>query len=56
MLIIVFKGAGKLSELFPGWGDNRQSVIRWDNNIVVYNVFFHIACMLITLKRLRNGF
>jgi transposase len=33
-------------------GNNRRLAVRWDRDIVVYSAFFHIACLLITLRRL----
>ena len=37
-------------------GNFRRLVARWDRYIEVYRGFFHIACMLITLNKLLNGF
>ena len=37
-------------------GNFRRLVVRWDRYIEVYRGFFHIACMLITLNKLLNGF
>ena len=42
----------KVERTFAWLGNNRRLVVRWDRDIMVYNAFFHIACLLITLKRL----
>jgi transposase len=42
----------KVERTFAWLGNNRRLVVRWDRDIVVYNAFFHVACLLITLKRL----
>ena len=42
----------KVERTFAWLGNNRRLVVRWDRDIVVYNAFFHIACLLITLRRL----
>ena len=33
-------------------GNYRRLVVRYDHNIKVYNAFFTMACMLVTLKKL----
>ena len=52
----VISVVGRLSERSVG-----SEIIpdRWPvggRDITVYNVFFRIACMIVALKRLRNGF
>jgi hypothetical protein len=47
---------GKLSERFPGWGNFRRLVVRWGRHIESYRGSFHVACMLITLNKLLDGF
>jgi transposase len=42
----------KVERTFAWLGNNRRLVVRWDRDIVVYSAFFHIACLLITLRRL----
>ena len=34
----------------------RRSVVRWDRDLTIYSAFFHLACLMITLKQLRNQF
>ena len=42
----------KVERTFSWLGNFRRLVVRWDKDIVVYNAFFHIACLIITLRRL----
>jgi transposase len=42
----------KVERTFSWLGNYRRLVIRWDRDIVIYNAFFHLACLLITLRRL----
>ncbi|MFC1782202.1 hypothetical protein ACFL02_01285 [Planctomycetota bacterium] len=42
----------KVEQTFTRLGNNRRLVVRWDRNIVVYNAFFQVACLLITLRML----
>jgi transposase len=47
-----YKRRYKVERTFSWLGNNRRLVVRWDRDIVVYNAFFHIACLIITLRRL----
>lgn len=47
-----YKRRWKVEWAFSWLGNNRRLVVRWDRDITVYNAFFHIACMVITLRRL----
>jgi transposase len=47
-----YKKRWKVERTFSWLGNSRRLVVRWDRDIVVYNAFFHIACMIITLRRL----
>jgi len=47
-----YKRRYKVERTFSWLGNFRRLVVRWDNDIVVYNAFFHIACLIITLRRL----
>jgi transposase len=47
-----YKRRYKVERTFSWIGNNRRLVVRWDRDIVVYNAFFHIACLIITLRRL----
>jgi transposase len=33
-------------------GNYRRLVVRWERELVIYNAFFHLACLLITLEKL----
>ncbi len=37
-------------------GNSRRLVVRWERDLVVYRAFFHIACMIVALRRLGNAF
>jgi transposase len=47
-----YKRRWKVERTFSWLGNNRRLVVRWDRDITVYNAFFHIACLIITLRRL----
>jgi len=47
-----YKRRYKVERTFSWLANNRRLVVRWDRDIVVYNAFFHIACMIIALRRL----
>ena len=47
-----YKRRWKVERTFSWFGNNRRLVVRWDRDITVYNAFFHIACMIIALRRL----
>ena len=47
-----YKRRWKVERTFSWLGNNRRLVVRWDRDIVIYSAFFHIACMIITLRRL----
>ena len=47
-----YKHRWKVERTFAWLGNNRRLVVRWDYDIMVYDAFFHIACLLITLRRL----
>jgi transposase len=47
-----YKRRYKIERTFSWLGNNRRLVVRWDRDITVYNAFFHIACLIITLRRL----
>jgi len=42
----------KVERTFSWRRNFRRLVVRWDHNIVIYNAFFHIARLIITLMRL----
>jgi transposase len=47
-----YKRRWKVERTFAWLGNFRRLVVRWDRNITIYSAFFHIACMIITLRRL----
>jgi transposase len=47
-----YKCRYKVERTFSWLGNNRRLVVRWDRDITAYNAFFHIACLIITLRRL----
>jgi transposase len=47
-----YKRRYKVERTFSWLGNYRRLVVRWDRDITVYNAFFHIACLIITLRRL----
>jgi transposase len=42
----------KVERTFSWLGNYRRLVVRWDRDIMIYQAFFHIACLIITLRRL----
>jgi len=42
----------KVERTFSWLGNSRRLVVRWERDIVVYRAFFHIACMIVALRRL----
>jgi transposase len=47
-----YKRRWKVERTFSWFGNFRRLVVRWDRDITVYNAFFHIACLIVTLRRL----
>jgi transposase len=47
-----YKRRWTVERTFSWLGNNRRLVVRWDRDIVVYNAFFHVACLVLTLRRL----
>jgi transposase len=37
---------------FAWLGNYRRLVVRWEHKLVMYQAFFHVACLLITLRQL----
>jgi len=42
----------KIERTFSWLGNFRRLVVRWDRLITVYRAFFHLACLIITLRQL----
>jgi transposase len=47
-----YKRRWKVERTFAWLGNSRRLIVRQDRDIVVYSAFFHVACLLITLRRL----
>jgi transposase len=42
----------KVERTFAWLGNFRRLVVRWERHITMYSAFFHVACLLITLRQL----
>ena len=42
----------KIERLFAWLGAYRRLVVRWDRDPDIYNAFFHLACIMILVRRL----
>ena len=42
----------KVERTFAWLGNFRRLVVRWDRSLTIYNGFFHVACLMITLRQL----
>jgi transposase len=42
----------KVERTFAWFGNFRRLVVRWERHLTMYLAFFHLACLLITLRRL----
>jgi len=49
-----FKRRWKVERTFAWLGNFRRLVVRYEKLITVYRAFFHIACIIITLRNLCN--
>jgi transposase len=47
-----YKRRWKVERTFSWLGNYRRLVVRWDRSIVIYGAFFHVACLMITLRQL----
>jgi len=47
-----YKRRWKVERTFAWLGNNRRLIVRQDRDIVIYDAFFHVACLLLTLRRL----
>jgi transposase len=47
-----YKRRWKVERTLAWWGNFRRLVVRWERHITMYRAFFHVACLLITLKKL----
>lgn len=46
-----YKRRWKVERTFAWFGNYRRLLLRWERSLVVYQGFFHLACILITLGR-----
>ena len=42
----------KVERTFAWLGNFRRLLVRWERHLTMYLAFFHVACLLITLRRL----
>lgn len=47
-----YKRRWKVERTFAWLGNFRRLVVRWEHHITMYSAFFHVACLLITLRKL----
>ena len=47
-----YKRRWMVERTFSWLGNSRRLVVRWDRDIVIYSAFFHVACLVLTLRRL----
>ena len=47
-----YKRRWKVERTFSWFNNYRRLVVRWDRSLVIYSAFFHIACLMITLRQL----
>ena len=47
-----YKRRWKVERTFAWFGNFRRLVVRWERHLTMYQAFFHVACLLITLRRL----
>jgi transposase len=47
-----YKRRWKVERTFAWFGNFRRLVVRWEHHLTMYQAFFHVACLLITLRQL----
>jgi transposase len=47
-----YKRRWKVERTFACFGNFRRLVVRWERHITIYRAFFHVGCLLITLRQL----
>ncbi len=47
-----YKRRWKVERTFAWLGNFRRLVVRYDRDLTMYQAFFHVACLLITLRQL----
>ncbi len=51
-----YKRRRKVERTFAWLGNHRRLVVRWDRGITIRSAFFHVACLMIMLRQLRDRF
>ena len=46
-----YKRRWKVERTFAWFGNFRRLVVRYDRDIMIYGAFFHVACLIITLRQ-----
>lgn len=46
-----YKRRWKIERTIAWFGNFRRLVVRWDHSITIYRAFFHVACILITIRQ-----
>jgi transposase len=47
-----YKRRWKMERTFAWLGNFRRLVVRWDRDIQIYRAFFHMACLMIVVRKL----
>ena len=47
-----YRNRWKIERSFAWLGNYRRLVVRWDYSLLSYQAFFHLACLIITLRYL----
>jgi len=47
-----YKRRWKVERTFAWLGNFRRLLVRWERHVTMYQAFFHVACLLITLRQL----
>jgi transposase len=47
-----YKRRWKIERTMAWLGNFRRLVVRWDRDIAIYRAFFHVACLMIVVRKL----
>ena len=47
-----YKRRWKVERTIAWLGNFRRLVVRWDRDILIYRAFFHVACLMIVVRKL----
>jgi transposase len=47
-----YKHRWKMERTIAWLGNFRRLVVRWDRDILIYRAFFHVACLMIVVRKL----